>query len=85
VEKSGDWPIGRLRREGFSEVVIQAIEALTKRPGEEFYDLVKHAGQNEIGKSVKRADINDHLRYFAPGKNREKYVAALTMLQDAMT
>ena len=83
VEKSDDWPIGRLRREGFNEVVLQAIEALTKRPGEEFYDLVRRARQNEIGRSVKRADINDHLAYFPPGKNSEKYLSALTMLQDA--
>ena len=83
VEKSDNWPIGRLRREGFDEAILQAIEALTKRPSEEFFDLVKRARQNEIGRSVKRADINDHLAYFPPGKNSEKYLAALAMLQDA--
>ncbi len=83
VEKSDDWPLERLRREGFNEAIILAVDALTKRPGEPFIDLVKRARDNEIATLVKRADINDHLAYFPPGKNSERYPEALAMLQEA--
>lgn len=82
VEKSEDWPLDRLRREGFGDAIIQVIEALTKRPEEAFLDLVKRARNNRIARSVKRSDIDDHLAYLPPGKNSGRYPAALAMLQD---
>jgi (p)ppGpp synthase/HD superfamily hydrolase len=81
VEKSGDWTLERLRLEGFSAAVLEAVEALTKTPGETFEDLVKRAGRNRIGRLVKIADIQDHLKHFPMGKNSSKYPEALLMLQ----
>ncbi len=81
VEKSGDWTVERLRLEGFSADVLDAVEALTKTPGETFEDLVERAGQNKIGRLVKAADIQDHLKHFPMGKNSTKYPQALLTLQ----
>jgi (p)ppGpp synthase/HD superfamily hydrolase len=81
VEKSGDWTLERLRLEGFSAEILEAVEALTKKPGETFEDLVKRAGRNRIGRLVKIADIQDHLKHFPMGKNSSKYPEALLMLQ----
>ena len=52
-----------LRERGYSETIIEAIEAVTKRPEEEDdYDaFVQRAAQNEIGKLVKRADLEDNM------------------------
>ncbi|HUQ36747.1 MAG TPA: HD domain-containing protein [Aestuariivirga sp.] len=81
VEKADDWTLERLRLEGFSADVLEAVEALTKTPGETFEDLVKRAGRNKIGRLVKVADIEDHLQHFPMGKNSSKYPQALMMLQ----
>ena len=81
VEKSDDWALERLRLEGFSAGVLDAVEALTKTPGETFENLVKRAGRNKIGRLVKVADIQDHLKHFPMGKNSRKYPQALLTLQ----
>ena len=81
VEKSDDWTLERLRLEGFSAEVLDAVEALTKTPEETFENLVKRAGQNKIGRLVKVADIQDHLKHFPMGKNSTKYPQALLTLQ----
>ena len=80
VEKSEDWSIERLRSEGFPATVLDAVEALTKRPGEKFLDHVNRANRNKIGKFVKRADIEDHIKYYPAGRNTREYPSALTIL-----
>lgn len=81
VEKSDDWTLERLRLEGFSADVLDAVEALTKKPDETFESLVERAGSNRIGRMVKVADIQDHLKHFPMGKNSTKYPQALLTLQ----
>lgn len=54
------WDFARLRREGFSEVVVDALASVTKIEGEPYDDFVHRAARNPIGKSVKRADLLDN-------------------------
>lgn len=49
-----------IRAEGFSEAVINAIGALTKRPGEDYSTFVRRAASNPIGRIVKLADLADN-------------------------
>jgi (p)ppGpp synthase/HD superfamily hydrolase len=49
-----------LRTEGFSEVVVQAVESLTKRPDEDYEGFVRRAASNPIGRRVKLADLEDN-------------------------
>lgn len=49
-----------LRKEGFSEVVLSAIESVTKVPGESYEDFVERAAQNPIGRLVKLADLEEN-------------------------
>ena len=49
-----------LRKEGFSEAVLSAIEAVTKVPGESYEDFVERAAQNPIGRVVKLADLEEN-------------------------
>ena len=60
VEDCG-WALERLRAEGFSEVVVGAIDAVTKRPGESYEDFVHRAAAHPIGRRVKIADLEDQL------------------------
>lgn len=49
-----------LRKEGFSEDVLNAIESVTKVPGESYEDFVERAAQNPIGRVVKLADLEEN-------------------------
>jgi len=81
------WTLERLRAEGFSEPVVGAIDALTKRPGESYEDFVRRAAAHPIGRHVKIADVEDNLdpsRIHNPTKSDrqriEKYRRALAFL-----
>jgi len=49
-----------LRKKGFSEEVLSAIESVTKVPGESYEDFVERAAQNPIGRVVKLADLEEN-------------------------
>ncbi|PCR95630.1 GTP pyrophosphokinase [Pseudomonas fluorescens] len=49
-----------LRKEGFSDAVLSAIESVTKVPGESYEDFVERAAQNPIGRVVKLADLEEN-------------------------
>ena len=52
--------LGALRAEGFSEIVIAAIDSVTRRPGESYETFVHRAASNPIGRQVKLADLEDN-------------------------
>jgi (p)ppGpp synthase/HD superfamily hydrolase len=54
------WSFDRLRREGFSDRIIVALDSVTKRDGEEYEDFVRRAAANAIGRRVKLADLIDN-------------------------
>ncbi|MFG6203504.1 HD domain-containing protein [Pseudomonas retamae] len=77
-----------LRKEGFSEDVLSAIESVTKVPGESYEDFVDRAVQNPIGRAVKLADLeenSDISRIASPGwedlERIEKYRRAIARLR----
>ena len=59
VEDCG-WSLDRLREEGFSESVTEAIDAVTRRPDEPYEAFVLRAATNPIGRRVKLADLRDN-------------------------
>jgi (p)ppGpp synthase/HD superfamily hydrolase len=50
-----------LREEGFTEEIVEAVLAVTRREVEEYDDYVHRAAQNELGRMVKRADLEDNM------------------------
>ncbi len=89
VEDGDDWTLERLRAEGFSDEVVEAVEAVTKRPEEkaDYMAFVRRAGGHPIGREVKRADLEDNCdlsRIAQPAEQDferiEKYRRALTEL-----
>ncbi|QKC99151.1 GTP pyrophosphokinase [Mesorhizobium sp. NZP2298] len=46
---------------GFSIEVIEAVDSVTRREGEDYFDYVARAKANPIGKMVKIADLNDNM------------------------
>lgn len=82
VEKAEEWDLARLRHEGFAEDVVTAVEALTKRPGEEHAALVRRAAQNALAATVKHADLADNLAESdRTGRDGSKYRHGLTILE----
>jgi hypothetical protein len=49
-----------LEAEGFSDRIITALDAVTKREGEDYEDFARRAAANPIGRNVKLADLADN-------------------------
>jgi (p)ppGpp synthase/HD superfamily hydrolase len=89
VEDCPGWTLDRLRGEGFSDLVLEAIAAVTKRPEErdDYEAFIRRAARHPIGRLVKRADLRDNLdlsRIAEPSakdlKRADKYRRALLLL-----
>ncbi|VVP44659.1 hypothetical protein PS876_05028 [Pseudomonas fluorescens] len=88
VVEDCDISLDDLRKEGFSEEVLSAIESVTKVPGESYEDFVERAAQNPIGRVVKLADLeenSDLSRIASPSwddlERVEKYRRAIARLR----
>lgn len=61
VVEDTDWTFEKLRREGFPEDIISALDCLTKREKEPYDDLVRRAASNPVARRVKIADLEDNM------------------------
>ena len=60
IEDCG-WTAEGLAEAGIPSQVVVAVEALTRRPGEDYMDFVRRAAADPIAKRVKLADVEDNL------------------------
>lgn len=83
VVEDCDITVHTLRELGFDASVVDAVDAVTKRPGEAYADFIRRAAANEIGRRVKRADITDNLNRMIPAMEykRQTYTDALNYLE----
>ena len=51
----------QLRAEGFSPAVVDAVDSLTHRQGEDYFAYVARAGANPLARRVKLADLEDNM------------------------
>ena len=81
VEKNPEWSLSRLASEGFKPKVIQAVDAMTRRPEESYDDFVLRAIANPTSRAVKVADLNDniHMAHIA-GLDDSKYRSAIELI-----
>lgn len=61
VLEDTDTDVWDLISEGYSDEIIQAVEAITHHEGESYIDYLKRVKQNDIALIVKLADISDNL------------------------
>ena len=61
VVEDTPWTLDDLRARGFPEQVIDAVDGLTRRPGEEYDAFVERAAAHPVARRVKLADIEDNL------------------------
>lgn len=79
VEKS-EWTLEDLRREGFSAAIIDAVDKLTKRHGEEYASHIERTKTSRLSKRIKVADLEDNMdpeRIVTPSKQNERRLARL--------
>jgi len=55
------WTLANLRSEGLTEFQLQAIDALTKRSGEDYEDYVGRIMNSPLAKKVKIKDIEHNM------------------------
>jgi len=61
VVEDSEWTLDDLRKEGFSAVVLKAVDALTRRDGEDYMNYIERLKPNPIARLVKLADLEDNM------------------------
>ena len=61
VVEDTDWTLERLRGEGLSDEVLEAVDCLTHREGESYQEFVERVRTNPIARQVKIADLEDNM------------------------
>ncbi len=57
VVEDTPYSLDDLRRLGYADEVVAAVEAVTRRPGETHLDAVRRAAADPLGRIVKMADV----------------------------
>ncbi|TPK69032.1 HD domain-containing protein [Mesorhizobium sp. B2-4-15] len=83
LEKGEGWTPHHLEEAGFSPAIVSAVDALTKRDGEDDAAFVRRAASNRLALPVKRADLNDNLwQVRQTGASTAKYEEGLRILSE---
>lgn len=78
VVEDSEWTFDDLRREGFPERIIQALDCVTKRSDDEDYDkFVARTRTNPLAIRVKLNDLTDNMDIRRMGQVKEKDVKRL--------
>lgn len=87
VEHVDGWTLERLAQAGAPPEIVAAVDALTRREGEDYLDFARRAAANPLAHAVKVADLRDNLEATlrsAPAHEREekarKYRDALRLI-----
>lgn len=70
-----------LRRNGFNDEILEAVDAITRRKGEKYFDYIRRLSSNPIAKRVKIADLQENLSRGDLSLST-RYYKALKMLED---
>ena len=77
------WTLETLRREGFSEVVIEGVDHMTRREGESYDAFVERAARHPLALRVKIADLEDNMDVRRLGPLTDKDRTRLARYQKA--
>ena len=77
------WDLEDLRREGFSEEVLTALDGVTRRADESYEEFVDRSARNPISHRVKIADLEDNMDVRRIHDLTEKDVARLKRYMSA--
>ena len=55
------WTLGKLKREGFPEKILRALDCLTRKNGEDYEKFVERSSRDVLARRVKLADLEDNM------------------------
>ena len=61
VVEDTDCTLDDLRAAGYPPVVIEAVDALSRRPGELYDDYIERVKPNHLARRIKLADLEDNM------------------------
>lgn len=86
VVEDTDITVADLTQAGWSARIVTAVDALTRRDGEDYFDFALRAASNEVARPVKIADLRDNLRQSTDAgaqSRRERYLQALSLIGES--
>lgn len=84
VVEDGTMTLANLRKEGYSHEVIDALDSVTRRPGEEYTAFVARSAADPIGRWVKYEDLRDNADLGRIAEPTEADLARTAKYQRAM-
>lgn len=63
VVEDTPWTFEELRNQGFSHTVIEALDCLTHRDGEDYDTYIERIVENDLACEVKLADLKDNMNF----------------------
>jgi (p)ppGpp synthase/HD superfamily hydrolase len=83
IEKGEGWTPARIEDAGFGPGISAAVDAMSRRQGEEYFAFVRRAASNPLALPVKRADLEDNIwQSRQVGASTSKYATALRILDE---
>lgn len=61
VLEDSDYTLHDLKADGFGPDILEALQSVTKREGEEYEAFVQRSGANPLGRRVKLTDLEDNM------------------------
>jgi (p)ppGpp synthase/HD superfamily hydrolase len=61
VVEDTKWTFEDLKREGFPDEIVTALDCLTKREGEPYEKFVERSASNPLARRIKLADLEDNM------------------------
>lgn len=61
IVEDTQWTFEMLFDEGFPKHIVDAVECLTRREGEDYFDYISRVKENELASRVKINDLNDNM------------------------
>lgn len=86
IVEDTDMTPAQLLNEGYPQVCVDAIIALSRREGEEYAEYIERVAANPLARRVKLADLQDNLdltrksTQMLPWAQRKRYLDALNCL-----
>jgi hypothetical protein len=91
VVEDSNWTLSQLAAEGFPPAIINALDNLTRKPGEDYEFFIQRASTNPLSARVKLADLEDNsdcsrLRVLTDSDYQRlaKYTRAIRQLRDSL-
>ena len=83
IEKGEGWTRAKLEELGFGPKIASAVQAMSRRDGEEYFSFIRRAASNPLALPVKRADLQDNVWQSRQiGQSPARYEAGLRMLDE---